>query len=148
MSKNANVHISEKDGLKLDERQLKRIRDLIHKLKLECNLARAPMFVSFVKENTDKGTVYEHDMVFATTGTTLKDNRIGKLLLRINGYEAKLPKEVQDAVTILEEYIRKRAVSEIEEGQEIIEVELEDDMLSEFQDIIESDVEMFYRMES
>lgn len=143
MSKNKNIHIAQKDELKLTDKQIKKIRDIVHKLKMECNLAKAPMFVTFVKENTDKGTVYENDMVFATTGTSLKDNRIGKILLKLNGYETKYPKEIQDAIRILENYINARNEEYMDEA-DCIELDPEDNMIMPINDIVEHDVDVYF----
>ena len=78
---------------------------MIMDFKRECSAHNIPFFITVATKNSEAGTVYHSDMILASAKTHLSDDRISKLLLRVNGFHTTLPSRVKKAEQILEEYL-------------------------------------------
>ena len=83
----------------------KKIAPLIQNLQLICNMEKMPMFVSVAVKNNKDGTQYRNNVVYASAGITLKEKRIGELLLLLNGFEIDLPDDIKRCMAQLEDYL-------------------------------------------
>ena len=96
------------------------IEPLVKDIRLHCYTARIPMFMTFAVRNTKTETEYFTEMNLASTHKTLENNKISKLLLRLNDFKVKPPKEVRQAIKILEAYIDSGGTKEEKENRRIL----------------------------
>lgn len=68
---------------------------MIMDFKRECSAHNIPFFITVATKNSEAGTVYHSDMILASAKTHLSDDRISKLLLRVNGFHTTLPARVK-----------------------------------------------------
>lgn len=74
----------------------KEILDLITKLRIVCNRNKVPMFVSVCIQNNKNESVYKNEMVgAASSGITLKDDKLVKYVNVLNGFDT-VPKKETD----------------------------------------------------
>ena len=111
-----------------------KIEPIIRELKNVCNSERMPMFVSVATENSVEGTTYASDVVLASTGTALTDNRISSILLSLNGFEIDYPDYIKKNIREIEEFV-ERTKSALPTAP-ILETELTDDKIVGFQQIV------------
>lgn len=111
-----------------------KIEPIIRELKNVCNSERMPMFVSVATENSIEGTTYASDVVLASTGTALTDNRISSILLSLNGFEIDYPDYIKKNIREIEEFV-ERTKSALPTAP-ILETELTDDKIVGFQQIV------------
>lgn len=106
-----------------------RIEPIVRDLKVMCMAEDLPMFVSVAVKNDENGTDYINNTVMSGTGIRLTDNRIAKLLLYINDFDAVLPPEVEAAARTIESYI-----NEVREaaGNDAASKHLSDDRISDY----------------
>lgn len=68
------------------------IIDIVTKLRIACNRAKIPMFVSVCVKNDEHGTVYKNEMVgAASSGIKLTDDKLVGFVNVLNGF-ATVPK--------------------------------------------------------
>lgn len=79
----------------------------IQELKLLCNMERMPMFITVAVANSPKKTTYMNDMVLASAGTKLTDDRISELLLYLNHMPMEPPAHIKKAISELTDYVDK-----------------------------------------
>ena len=111
-----------------------KIEPIIRELKSVCNTERMPMFVSVVTENQPEGTTYASEVVLASTGTALTDNRIASILLSLNEFEIDYPDYIKKNIREIEEFV-ERTKSALPTAP-ILETELTDDKIVGFQQIV------------
>lgn len=113
---------------------------LILKLKTICNAEKMPMFISVAVENNEKETVYENDVVLASTGVRLEDNRIADILLSMNGLVVDYPEYIKNDLRELKEFVERTKVKSsevVESGVDYLEdMELTEDQFKDFQKIV------------
>lgn len=83
----------------------KEIKKIIKDLKLACNIEKMPMFVTVAVKNDKDTTDYESDMILASTGVSLTENQITKLLLSLNGFNIEPPDYIKKDIKELEDYL-------------------------------------------
>lgn len=103
---------------------------LIKDLRLQAIDNNMPMIVMVAVENTPKDTKYETRVVLSATGVHLTNSLIAKTLLAINGFDHKLPKNVENALREVTDYYN-RVTREGGEDAERADVELTDDLISD-----------------
>lgn len=111
-----------------------KIAPIIKELKNECYLEKMPMFVSVAVENTPDTTRYEHNVVLASTGTALKDNRIADILLSLNEFNIDYPDYIKKDLREIEEFLERTKQGLLDAP--IVETELTDDKTVGFQKIV------------
>lgn len=111
-----------------------KIEPLILELKNICNSERMPMFVSVATDNQPEGTTYASEVVLASTGTALTDNRIASILLSLNGFEIDYPDYIKKNIREIEEFV-ERTKSALPTAP-IFETELTDDKIVGFQQVV------------
>lgn len=85
----------------------KQIRPLMWTLKALCTSMGLPMFASVAVKNDETGTEYMSETVIGFAPVKSKERlRINSILLYLNGFEKKLPEDVENAVKVLEKYIK------------------------------------------
>lgn len=80
----------EKDITIFDKRENfeKDCRELLDKLVLNCSLNNIPFFFTAATKNSEKGTVYESDLVgVASKNISLKDDKISKHIAVQSGFD-------------------------------------------------------------
>lgn len=103
---------------------------ILKHLKIMCIEYKIPMFVSFAVKNDSKKTEYVNDIVMACTEHELTDNRINKMLLRINKFQNEYPEYVKNAYAVLQNYLDNYEASF--SGRDSADAgELADDMLDD-----------------
>lgn len=102
------------------------LKDLISQLKTFCICNKIPMFISFAVENTESGTVYLNDCVFASLERNLTDNRIAKLLMLTNGASLEYPPYIKKSISDLTEYLEK---TDLVRKHDALDITLSDDKL-------------------
>ena len=110
------------------------IAPIIRKLKDVCNIERMPMFVSVAIENKPDATNYANEVVLASTGTALADNRIANILLSMNKFDIDYPEYIKKDIRELEEYLEqtKSALA----TAPILDLKLAEDKTIGFQQIV------------
>lgn len=105
-----------------------KIRPLMRKLKAICTDWKLPMFVTVAVKNDENGTEYMSESVVGIASTKSKERlRISSILLHLNGFDKKLPDDVEAAVRVLEKYIQD---VEKAEGDTSVPVRLADDNIT------------------
>ena len=99
---------------------------MIMDFKRECSAHNITFFITVATKNSEAGTVYHSDMILASAKTHLSDDRISKLLLRVNGFHTTLPSRVKKAEQILEEYLSAATKKESIAGLDLETDDLED----------------------
>ena len=111
----------------------KKIEPIINDLKFKCNIEKMPMFVTVCVKNTEEETKYRHNIIMASTGLQLTDNRINRLLLKVRGLDPEtIPDHIKKAADEIEEYIDNLTSEETTEiiDDEVIETKLLEEMAS------------------
>ena len=116
------------------------IAPLIQQLKTICNIERMPMFISVAVENQPGKTVYRNDAVLASTGVYLEDNRIGDIMLSMNGLVTEYPDYIKKDLRELEEFVERTnalAKEKVKSGEDFLDgMELTEDQFVAFQRIV------------
>lgn len=115
---------------------------MIMDFKLECSAHNIPFFITVATKNSEAGTVYHSDMILASAKTHLSDDRISKLLLRVNGFHTTLPARVKKAEQILEEYL-----STATKKESIADLDLETDDLEDLSRISDDLLDISYDLD-
>lgn len=115
---------------------------MIMDFKRECSAHNIPFFITVVTKNSEAGTVYHSDMILASAKTHLSDDRISKLLLRVNGFHTALPARVKKAEQILEEYL-----STATKKESIADLDLETDDLEDLSRISDDLLDISYDLD-
>lgn len=103
-----------------------KITPIVEKLRLECQLLKIPFFYAAATYNDEKETLYDIHIKNVDVDVQVKDNKIFQLLLRTKALGNELPKEVEIAKRILEEYL-----SQIENPEEC-DIHLTQNLLGDF----------------
>lgn len=112
----------------------KTIRPVMRSLKAICTDWKLPMFVSVAVSNDENGTDYMNEAVVGIASVKSKERlRISRILLYINGFEKKLPDDVEAAVKVLEKYIQD---VENAEGNVSVSTNLTDDRIPAYTEIV------------
>ena len=72
----------------------KYVKPIVSELKKECGLNNIPFLFTAAIKNSESETVYKNEMLLAQTHVSLTDKRIARMLLRMNGFDTKLPESV------------------------------------------------------
>ena len=115
---------------------------MIMDFKRECSAHNIPFFITVVTKNSEAGTVYHSDMILASAKTHLSDDRISKLLLRVNGFHTALPARVKKAEQILGEYL-----STATKKESIADLDLETDDLEDLSRISDDLLDISYDLD-
>lgn len=89
----------------------KYVKPIVSELKKECGLNNIPFLFTAAIKNSESETVYKNEMLLAQTHVSLTDKRIARMLLRMNGFDTKLPESVTAAMKTLAEYLEVRRSS-------------------------------------
>ena len=81
------------------------VKQMVKSLKEFCNLKKIPMFVTIATANSSEGTSYFSDAVLASTGYTIKENRVAALLLELNEFQTDLPPKIKKHMAELQAYL-------------------------------------------
>ena len=81
----------------------KYVKPIVSELKKECGLNNIPFLFTAAIKNSESETVYKNEMLLAQTHVSLTDKRIARMLLRMNGFDTKLPESVTAAMQTLAE---------------------------------------------
>ena len=73
----------------------KYVKPIVSELKKECGLNNIPFLFTAAIKNSESETVYKNEMLLAQTHVSLTDKRIARMLLRMNGFDTKLPESVR-----------------------------------------------------
>lgn len=87
----------------------KYVKPIVSELKKECGLNNIPFLFTAAIKNSESETVYKNEMLLAQTHVSLTDKRIARMLLRMNGFDTKLPESVTAAMKTLAEYLEVNA---------------------------------------
>jgi len=82
-----------------------KVEPLITDLKIICQTKKLPMFVTVAVANNEKETEFENNMVMATTGRHLTENKIAQAVLRLQDLNIVPPSDVQKAIGTLSSYL-------------------------------------------
>lgn len=83
----------------------KKIAPRLKEIKEICAIHQIPFFFTCAVSNNEKETNYMTDMVLAGADRTLTENQIGNAILFFNGFEGRIPRDVQKALRVLVDYI-------------------------------------------
>ena len=83
------------------------------------------LFTAAIK-NSESETVYKNEMLLAQTHVSLTDKRIARMLLRMNGFDTKLPESVTAAMKTLAEYLEVNAAPVSAPDMQLQDLQLED----------------------
>lgn len=83
------------------------------------------LFTAAIK-NSESETVYKNEMLLAQTHVSLTDKRIARMLLRMNGFDTKLPESVTAAMKTLAEYLEVNAEPVSALDMQLHDLQLED----------------------
>lgn len=118
--------MNEKDIFDKDSVYDNELMPIIRNLKQTCNLHRIPMFITVAVANDENGTKYRNDAVHAGIKPDLKDDRIAKILLLINGFHEELPEYIKKDIREIQEYADRLSFSSLDE--DILGIELTEDL--------------------
>ena len=92
----------------------KYVKPIVSELKKECGLNNIPFLFTAAIKNSESETVYKNEMLLAQTHVSLTDKRIARMLLRMNGFDTKLPESVTAAMKTLAEYLEVNAALDMQ----------------------------------
>lgn len=107
------------------------IEPIIHELKRVCNLEKMPMFVTVAVKDNGSETEYKNEMVLASSGRHLADNRIASILLKLNGFELDLPDYILKDIKEINEFLDRTSIK----NEDSVSTVLNDDILPDLMDI-------------
>ena len=108
---------------------LNQIQPLIIQIKEICSTNQIPMFFAVATADDGEKTDYEFECIMASTEKKLADNHIASALFTINQFDLEYPKNVKDAIMVLEHFIDR--TKNLEETG----VPLSEDYFSDFNEI-------------
>ena len=104
----------------------KYVKPIVSELKKECGLNNIPFLFTAAIKNSESETVYKNEMLLAQTHVSLTDKRIARMLLRMNGFDTKLPESVTAAMKTLAEYLEVNAAPVSALDMQLQDLQLED----------------------
>lgn len=104
----------------------KYVKTIVSELKKECGLNNIPFLFTAAIKNSESETVYKNEMLLAQTHVSLTDKRIARMLLRMNGFDTKLPESVTAAMKTLAEYLEVNAEPVSALDMQLHDLQLED----------------------
>ena len=104
----------------------KYVKPIVSELKKECGLNNIPFLFTAAIKNSESETVYKNEMLLAQTHVSLTDKRIARMLLRMNGFDTKLPESVTAAMKTLAEYLEVNAEPVSALDMQLHDLQLED----------------------
>ena len=102
----------------------KYVKPIVSELKKECGLNNIPFLFTAAIKNSESETVYKNEMLLAQTHVSLTDKRIARMLLRMNGFDTKLPDTA--AMKTLAEYLEVNAAPVSALDMQLQDLQLED----------------------